>query len=126
MSILADIFENNQKGMEEKEKEIFSHLAWYGNLSGMECEELLRGLAPGSYLLREGERKFQYYLSFVIGDSFTFKHQPFLITMDNFHPVWGYRNGCHHWASRIEKLIPLILHCTPEECYPVQRRADAK
>ena len=126
MSILADIFEHDQKGMEDKEREIFIHPAWYGNLSGIECENFLRGLVPGSYLLREGERKFQYYLSFVIGDSFTFKHQPFLIVMDTLQPIWGYRNGSYHWASKLEKLIPLVLHCRPEECYPVQRRTYAR
>ena len=117
---------NNQKDVEAREMEILSHSAWHGDLSGIECEDLLRGSVPGSYLLREGERKGQYYLSFVIGDSFSFKHQPFVITCDNSHTVWGYQNGAHRWASNLEELVPMVLHCELDKCYPVVQNIHGK
>ena len=119
MASSTRVYSDYQKEMEEREMEIFSHSAWHGDISGVECEDLLRGLTPGSYLLREGERKFQYYLSFVIGDSFSFKHQPFLIINSNSQMVWGYRNGAHRWVSSLESLIPMILHCSLDRCHPV-------
>lgn len=114
-----------QKEMEQKEIEIFSHPAWHDDLSGIECEDLLRGLVPGSYVLRAGERKFHYYLSFVVGDSFTFKHQPFLLTKSHDQTVWGYRNGSHHWASTLDTLISLIIHSPLDQCFPIPQ-SDGK
>jgi hypothetical protein len=124
MSTSVSIDTSIQEWMEERELEIFSHLSWHGDISGIECEDFLRGLPPGSYLLREGERRFQYYLSFVIGNSFTFKHQPFLITLDHSQIVWGYRNGIYNWASTLEELLPLAMHCHIRDCHPVVKKID--
>lgn len=121
MASLTRIYSNDLEEIEEKAMEILSHSAWYGDISGIECEDILRGLKPGSYLLREGERKFQYYLSFVIGDSFTFKHQPFCIINDCSQIFWGYQNGVHRSASSLEDLISMVLHCPLAECYPVSK-----
>ena len=126
MTSLVNVCLNNAKEVEALEAEILAHVAWHGDLSGIECENFLRGSVPGSYLLREGEKKGQYYLSFVIGDSFSFKHQPFMITYDNSHAVWGYQNGAHRWATNLEGLIPMVLHCGPNECYPVIQKAYGK
>lgn len=122
MTITRTIYSEYQQEMEEKEKEIYSHLAWHEDLSGIECEDLLRGLRAGSYLLRRGERRFHYYLSFVMGDIYSFKHQPFLIITHDCKLVFGYRNGAHRWAFTLENFIPIVLHCASEECYPVQKK----
>jgi hypothetical protein len=124
MTSLTKAYSDRQKEM--KEMEILSHPAWHGDISGVECEDLLRGLIPGSYLLREGERKFQYYLSFVIGDSFSFKHQPFLIIDNNSQMVLGYRNGAHRWVSNLEDLIPMVLHCSLAKCHLVPKIVNGK
>ncbi len=55
MSIVAYNHSSKHQGLELGEKEIFSHNAWHGDLSGMECEDLLRGHIPGSYLLKEND-----------------------------------------------------------------------
>jgi hypothetical protein len=126
MTSLTKAYSDRQKEMKEREVEILSHPAWHGDISGVECEDLLRGLIPGSYLLREGERKFQYYLSFVIGDSFSFKHQPFLIIDNNSQMVLGYRNGAHRWVSSLKDLIPMVLHCSLDKCHLVPKIVNGK
>jgi len=109
------------KKLEEKEKEIFSHPAWHGSLSGIECEDVLRGKIPGTYLLRAGEKNFQYYLSFVVENCFSFKHQPFLITGGDSNLGWGYRNGVTRWCHDLENLISSAMHCEIESCFPLLR-----
>jgi hypothetical protein len=121
MSVLKNLYEG-QSEMEIEQLEILSHTAWHGDLSGMECEDILRGLLPGSFLLRAGERKFQYYLSYVVENSFTFKHQPFSIAINDHQTGWGYRNGSHHWAATLDLLIPVILHRPFEECIPIAQK----
>ncbi|MGH2611423.1 MAG: SH2 domain-containing protein [Rhabdochlamydiaceae bacterium] len=124
MASSAQVYSDFQKEIREREMEILLHLGWHGDISGIECEDLLRGLIPGSYLLREGEREFQYYLSFVLGDPFSFKHQPFLIVKDHSQIIWGYRNGAHRWISTLDSLIPMVMHCALDQCYPLQKKTD--
>lgn len=96
---------------------ITHHPAWHGNLSGMDCEQILREYFPRSYLLRAGEEKFHYYLSFVDQSRLNFKHQPFMI--DCVHREWIYRNGNIHHSENLEDIITAILHCTMNECLPI-------
>ena len=119
MSVLINAHLNAQKRLEEKEKDILSHPAWHGSLSGIECENVLRGKIPGTYLLRVGEKSFQYYLSFVIENPFSFKHQPFLIIGEESNFSWGYRNGVTRWCSSLDDLISFAMHCKIEDCFPL-------
>ena len=126
MSLVTTVSFKDQEEMKMKEKEIFSNPAWHGDLSGIECEDTLRGLPLGSYLLRKGERPYQYYLSFVLGNPFTFKHQPFQVVSENSQTIWGYRNGAHHFVSQLDDLISTIMHCKPEDCYPVTSKQHGR
>jgi hypothetical protein len=101
------------------EQEMIEHPAWHGLLVGVECEDLLRGRPQYSYLLRCGETRFHYYLSYVVKTPFIYQHQPFTIAIQDNKKGWGYRNGHEHWASTLEELIPLVIHQTFEKCIPI-------
>lgn len=105
----------------EKEKEIFDHPAWHDLLIGIDCEDILRGKERFSYLLRSGEARFHYYLSYVVEPPFTYRHQPFSIATKDSKQGWGYRNGHCWWTAKLEDLIPLILHQPVSLCTPITR-----
>jgi hypothetical protein len=105
--------------LREKELEIFSYSAWHGLLMGLESEDLLRGKETFSYLLRAGEGRFHYYLSYVLESPFIYKHQPFAIVLEDVKIGLGFRNGHTWWAEKIENLIPLIIHQPAEKCIPI-------
>jgi hypothetical protein len=109
----------NENQLREKELEVFSFPAWHGLLMGLECEEILRGKQTFSYLLREGEGRFHYYLSYVLEAPFVYKHQPFAITLENSKIGVGYMNTHTWWAEKVEDLIPLIMHHPAEKCIPI-------
>jgi hypothetical protein len=111
--------------IDQLEQEIFTHPAWHGHFLGIECEDLLRGKPAFSYLLRAGEAKFHYYLSYVMETPFIYKHQPFTIAFQDAVKGWGYRNTVPHWASHLKDLIPLIIHQPKELCLPIVRAKHA-
>ncbi len=110
---------DNFQEMIKKEQEIFAHPAWHGEMIGLDCENLLRGKPTFSYLLRSGEVRFHYYLSYVVESPFQYKHQPFMVSLEESRLGWGYRNLHNWWASKLEDLIPLILHQPKEQCLPI-------
>jgi hypothetical protein len=119
-STQEDIQESWMQTMKEA---IMNHHAWHGKISGMLCETVLRDLPVNTYLIRQGEEEFHFYLSFVHGEKNCFKHQPFMI--DNDSRQWFYRNFTQHWASTVEGLIPLIMHCPSNNCLPLEPKANS-
>lgn len=109
----------NSRELMEKEQEIYANATWHGLLMGLECEEILRGKETYSYLLRTGEDRFHYYLSYVLEAPYVYKHQPFAIALSDMELGWGYQNGHTHWASKLEDLIHLIIHQPIEKCIPL-------
>lgn len=109
--------------LKEKEDEITSHPAWHGCLNGMDCEALLRGMPSGTYLLRQGEDQYHYYLSYVIGEYF-YKHQPFIIKFST--RGWFYQNGCSGFRDRLIELIPMAMHCDESQCTPLIKNSDSE
>jgi|GEM_PF-1066040 hypothetical protein len=105
--------------IDKLEQEIFTHPAWHGRLLGVECEDRLKGRPAFSYLLRAGEAKFHYYLSYVVEAPFIYKHQPFTIAFQDAIKGWGYRNGHQHWAPNLAEIIPMIIHQPKEICLPI-------
>lgn len=104
----------------EKENEITSHPAWYDRLNGMDCEALLRGMPTGTFLLRQGEDQYHYYLSYVIGE-YSYKHQPFIIKFSS--RGWFYQNGNTDFRDRLVELIPAAMHCNEGQCIPLIKNA---
>jgi len=107
-------------------EEIRSHKAWYGNISGLAAEKMLRGRkTPYLYLLRKGENESEnvsdYYVSFILPD-LSIRHQPFVITVTT--EGWEWENtgtgGCPPEAS-IEDVLYLMMHCEKSEPSPLNK-----
>ena len=107
-------------------EEIRSHKAWYGNISGLNAEKMLRGRkTPYLFILREGENRTEnqadYYVTFILPD-LTIKHQPFVITTTLAGWVWENTGtgGCPPEAS-IEDALYLMMHCERSQPIPLYR-----
>lgn len=105
------------------EAAITSHPAWFGKLNGMKTEEILRDRPPFSYLLREGEERHHYYLSFVIEPPCTYKHQPFRIAFSKNQ--WEYQNVTLRNSVHLDEIIGMIMHCHPSKGIPILQAAIA-
>lgn len=103
-------------------QEIQNHPAWYGSISGLVADKMLRGRkTPHLYVLRAGENKTDYYLSFILPD-LTIRHQPFIITVTA--EGWYYENGGTggpYTQESIEDVVHLIMHCEKENCVPLKK-----
>ena len=101
------------------EYDIQNHPAWIGLVSGLHADKLLRGCkTPYQYVLRQGECDSSYYATYVLPDG-TIKHQPFVITVAS--EGWFYENGGvggPYLEATIDDVLPLIMHCSKEECRP--------
>ena len=105
----------------EIESTILLHPAWYGNITGLGSEHLLKGKAAYFYLLRQGEQISHYYLSFV-DELLLIRHQPFAILYED--GGWRCRQGSVYGpfiTQTISDLIHRIMHCKPDDCKPVIR-----
>jgi len=107
-------------------EEIRSHKAWYGSISGLRAEKMLRGRkTPYLFLLREGENRTEneadYYVSFILPD-LTIRHQPFVITvtLDGWEWENSSTGGCPPEAS-IEEALYLMMHCERSQPIPLNR-----
>jgi hypothetical protein len=103
------------------EKSILLHPAWHGKITGLESEALLKFRHPYSYLLREGEKRSHYYVSFVAADQST-RHQPFAIIYTK--AGWYCRQGTEYGpfiTQTVDDLIPRIMHCNIEDCKPLMK-----
>ena len=106
--------------------DIQNHAAWYGDISGLTADKMLRNLkTPFLYMLRAGEHddgdSIDYYVSFLLPD-LSVRHQPLVVeaTRDS----WSYENaapGGPYTEESIEDVIHLIMHCQKGECKPLSR-----
>jgi hypothetical protein len=96
-------------------KEMVSHPAWHGDLTGSEAEALLRFQPAGTYLLRQGEKEGLFYLSYVEGTHLY--HLP--VKIDQASQQWFYLNAFPHYANNLEIFIPEIMHRAENECHPL-------
>lgn len=107
-------------------EEISSHKAWYGNISGLAAEKMLRGRkTPYLFILRKGENvtggKVDYYVSFIRAD-LSVHHQPFTIELTPDGWEWENTGGgpCSPDAS-IEDVLYLMMHCKKGEPTPINK-----
>ncbi len=108
--------------VQEKMNELMTHPAWHGEVSGLEAEGLLRRQKSFTYLLRQGEKIDQFYLSYIKGTDLL--HLPF--TIDYSSMQWFYRNDWPHFATHLATFIPEIMHQEATECQPLAQIAQAK
>lgn len=99
--------------------EIESHVAWHGNISGIEAQEILRKeKKPYRYILRKGEFEGDYYVSFVDTD-FKVVHQPFKITITT--EGWSCQNSGSFRSlttASFDDILHLIMHCSKQDPTP--------
>lgn len=99
------------------ELDIQLHPSWLGKISGLKADKLLRNKkTPFLYVLREGEFRNEYYVTFVDKD-LTVRHTPFVIR--NTAEGWCYNNGSARGPfadASIDDVIHWIMHCEKEEC----------
>lgn len=107
-------------------EEITSHKAWYGNISGLAAEKMLRGRkTPYLFMLRKGENqngnKVDYYVSFILPD-LSIRHQPFVIEITSEGWDWENTSGgtCSPEAS-IEDVLYLMMHCEKNQPIALNR-----
>ncbi|MBU6384036.1 MAG: hypothetical protein KGR16_06960 [Verrucomicrobia bacterium] len=107
-------------------EEIRSNAAWYGHISGLIAEKMLRGRkTPYLYILRKGEHettnKADYYVTFILPD-LSIKHQPFTITLRPNGWEWENTNGgiCSLEDS-LEQALYLMMHCNKDQPIALNR-----
>jgi hypothetical protein len=106
--------------IQDKMNEIMNHIAWYGNLSGTEAEVILRNKSDMTYVLRQGERADQFYVTYV-KDETEFTHLPFTVRSDV--RKWFRQNWRPHFAETLKEFIPEIMHVDEAGCTPLARLA---
>jgi hypothetical protein len=109
-------------------RDIQAHSAWYGRISGLAADKMLRNRQiPFLYLLREGERQssdeMDYYISFLLS-SLEIRHHPFRITItsegwyyDDISPKGPFTD------PSITSVLHLMMQCRKEDCVPLNRIA---
>ncbi len=118
MSKIGNVNADSFSLVQAKEKQMTTHDAWYGDISASEAEQLLKDKPCLTYLLRQGENKYSFFISFIQQDG-SIKHQVFFLELD--HIGWLYRNFCGEHCSKenFDILIPLMMHCESHECIPL-------
>ena len=113
---------SNLKEVFSIEDEITFHPSWMGHLSGLDADKLLRGQKPFTYILREGESRSAYYVTFVQSDK-TVRHTPFVLTQaqDGWYYENGGAGGPFNEQVTIDEVIPSIIHCEEGACTPLTR-----
>ncbi len=101
--------------MTQKIKEVKQHAAWNENLDEIASERLLLNEAPFTFILRPGKDMYHYFLSYVEADG-TIHHKTVKIELSV--SGWLYRNGGPRTTEKIDQLIPIAMHCAPEERKP--------
>ena len=101
------------------EESIRIHPAWYGKIAGLYAEKKLRGQAPYTYLLRDGESSLHYYVTFAHPDG-SVGHQPFTISVasDQLYFENGDARGPFEHETILD-VVHIIMHCKQEECVPL-------
>lgn len=103
------------------EESIQENACWYDNVTGLDVEDLLRGEKAYTYLLRDGEKAHNYYVSFVEPSGFI-KHQP--IAIKYFGDAWFCRNLQIHGpytSENIQDIVHKLMHCEKEEVQPLNK-----
>lgn len=102
--------------------EIEQHVAWVGNVSALKIEKHLKQYSiPYLYVLRAGESKGDYYVTYIDPHAQHNKivHRPFQIMISA--EGWSYENsgsGGPYTNCTIDDVIFAIMHCQEGECIP--------
>jgi len=103
-------------------RDIEAHPAWYGRISGLAGDKMLRNRnIPFLYLLRAGENEEDYYLSFLL-PNLAIRHHPFkiIITKEGWCFDDGVSRGPYTIPS-IANVLHLMMECQKENCVPLNK-----
>lgn len=103
--------------------EIESHSAWFGRISGLSADKMLRNKKiPFLFILRAGEcdegDRTNYYLSFLLKD-LSIRHHPFVITATAER--WycdDAANAGPYTDTSFENVLHLMMGCQSGDCIP--------
>jgi hypothetical protein len=98
--------------------EIENHPAWIGNVPGLKADKMLRGKKAYQFVLRAGEERDYYYVTFAQEDG-SVRHIPF--TLWTSAEGWHYENNSNGGPFKhasIDDVLHLIMHCHKNECAP--------
>jgi hypothetical protein len=113
---------NQNVGLQEShiEASIRNHISWKGFITGLEAEAFFKNQKPHSFLLREGEKLSNYYISYVSEDG-CIRHQPFAIfyTQNGWYCQQGRQLGPYSGGS-IDDIVHWIIHCEKGLCLPIK------
>ncbi len=104
-------------------QDILFHPSWLGEIAGISAEKMLRGKAPFSYVLRQGEKSLakdvsHFYVTFVDAQG-AVRHQPFTITLAQ--EGWYYEQGGSGGpfiGVPISDVVHMIIHGDKDQCKP--------
>jgi hypothetical protein len=102
---------------------IETHPAWFGSITGLAADKLLRGKDPFVFLLRKGEstqkvNERHYYVTFMKADG-SIMHQPFVIILEP--EGYYYENtspGGPFNHETIMDILPPIMHAEGQVITP--------
>ncbi len=104
--------------MEKNHDQITKHPAWMGDITEAKANWYLERKNPFTYLLRNGEKDYTYFISFIQKNG-SIKHQYF--TLESDRKGWYYKNGvttgpAELICSDLKELIPQMMHCDLIQC----------
>jgi|GEM_PF-1470961 len=107
--------------VKRNQDQIQSHEAWNEKLLEKDAENIMKDKEPYTFILRKGENKNSYFISYVKED-LSIKHQGFVLELNR--KGWFYRNGVTSGLAEIletdlYKLIPQMMHCDQSACKPL-------
>lgn len=97
----------------QKVKEIKHHPAWNDKTDEIAAERMLNSEMTHTYLLRPGKDMYHYFLSYVDVDG-SVHHK--MVKIELSAKGWIYRNGTGHVRADLHDLIPVVLHCSADQC----------
>lgn len=95
-------------------KEEFCKHGWKGHLSSHNAEQILKGKSPFSYLIRLGEEKSKFTLSYVRADG-AIQHVHFVLV----DWVYGIFQNGGPFKATLDVLIRYKMNCTESQACPV-------
>ena len=96
---------------------ITSHAAWKEGVNLIQSENLLQGCPPFTYVLRQGDSAYQFFVSYV-ERSLKVRHVPFKIELTI--RKWSYRNGAGIIKDDLDEFISLVMHYYESQYCPLK------
>lgn len=98
-------------------QQVEHHPAFHSLSNEDAANKILQQAAPFTYILWKDDQNQRYFLSFM-NPSLEMEHRFF---SRNSKDLWFYQNADPHTAPSVTLLIPIIMHCKPEQCHMLRQ-----